>query len=301
MKNPYDILGATPTDSPDDIRKAYRRRAKTLHPDLNPGDKQAEERFKELSVAYDLLSDPDKRKRFDRGEIDASGAEKPRQRYYKDYAANAAGSHPYENTSGFSDFAGADDIFSEMFGRKTRQTRRIRGADVNYKLTIDFLDAINGAKKRISLPDGASLDLTIPPGLQDQQVLRLRGKGAPSPTQGEPGDALVEVTVLPHRFFVRNGNDILLNLPVSLREAVLGGKVKVPTASGAVMVSVPRGASSGSVLRLKGKGVAHPGGHGDELVTLQIVLPKQPDAALEAFVNGWEAGSGDDPRRDMLP
>ncbi len=298
MKSPYEVLGVAPTATADEIRKAYRRLAKKSHPDLNPGNKQAEEHFKELSSANDILSDPDKRKRFDSGEIDATGAEKPRQPYYKDYAG-AAGARRYENSSGFSDFPGAEDIFADIFARQSRQSRRVRGQDLNYKLTIDFLDAVNGATKRISLPDGGSLDLKIPPGLQDQQVLRLRGKGGPSPTQGEPGDALVEITVRAHRYFVRQGDDIHLVLPITLSEAVLGGRVKVPTPTGSVMLAIPKASSSGKVMRLKGKGVSREGGGGDELITLQIVLPKEPDAELEALISRWNPATEFDPRKDL--
>lgn len=300
MKNPYDILGIPKTASSDEIRKAYRRLAKKSHPDLNPGDKKAEEHFKELSVANEILSDPDKRKRFDSGEIDASGAEKPRQHYYKEYAGSP-GARRYETGAGFSDFAGAEDIFADMFARQGRQTRRVRGQDLNYKLAVDFLEAVNGAKKRISLPDGGSLDLQIPAGLQDKQVLRLRGKGAPSPNQGEPGDALVEISVRPHRFFVRNGDDILLNLPVTIGEAVLGARLKVPTPSGSVMLTIPKGSNSGLVMRLKGKGVPRAGGAGDELVTLQVVLPREANSELDTFLAGWNPGPDYDPRKDMQP
>src|SRR5665213_1887024 len=176
MKDPYEILGVARIASPEEIRKAYYRLAKKLHPDLNPGNSDAEERFKEVSSAYDLLSDSDKRQRFDRGEIDASGTERPTERFYKDFASEAATGHAYENHSGFADFAGADDILAELFNRKARESRRARGTDLHYRLSIEFLDAINGATKRLTLPDGGSLDVTIPSGIREGQVLRLRGK-----------------------------------------------------------------------------------------------------------------------------
>lgn len=301
LKDPYEILGVAKTASADDIRKAYRRLAKKWHPDLNPGNKSAEERFKELSAANELLSDADKRKRFDSGEIDASGAEKPRQQYYKDYAREGAGGHPYDNAGGFADFAEGDDVLAELFRRHARQARRVRGQDLHYRLSVEFLDAVNGATRRLSLPEGGVLDVTIPSGIQEGQVLRLRGKGAPSPGEGEAGDALVEISINPHKFFRREGHDIHLELPVTLSEAVLGARIKVPTPAGPVMVAVPKGSNTGSMLRLKGKGASKPGGRGDELVTLKVMLPLEADTELDAFLSKWSPGQGYDPRRGMQP
>jgi DnaJ-class molecular chaperone len=301
VKDPYEILGIARTASLEDIRKAYRRLAKKLHPDLNPGNKRSEEHFKEVAGAYDLLSDPDKRQRFDNGEIDASGSERPRQQYYKDYAAEAAAGHPYENRSGFADFAEADDIFAELLRRQARESRRARGADLHYRLSIEFLDAVNGTTRRLTLPDGGSLDVTIPHGIQEGQVLRLRGKGAPSIGEGEAGDALVEISVNPHRVFVRHGDDIHIDLPVTLAEAVLGARIEAPTPTGSVILTVPKGSNTGTVLRLKGKGVPRRGGHGDELVKLKVMLPSEPNPELETFLTNWAPGMSYDPRRDMQP
>jgi len=301
VKDPYEILGVARTASQDEIRKSYRRLAKKLHPDLNPGNKEAEENFKEVSGAHDLLSDPDKRQRFDNGEIDASGAERPRQRFYKDFAAEAPAGHPYENRSGFADFADADDIIAELFRRRAQEARHARGPDLRYRLSIEFLDAVNGATERLTLPDGGILDVTIPPGMEAGQTLRLRGKGAPSPGEGEPGDALVEISVKPHRFFSRRGDDIHVEVPITLSEAVLGARVRVPTPTGAVTLTVPKASNTGAVLRLKGKGVARTGSPGDELVTLKVMLPTEPDPELEAFLANWKPKADYDPRRDMQP
>jgi DnaJ-class molecular chaperone len=301
VKDPYEILGIARTASLEDIRKAYRRLAKKLHPDLNPGNKRSEEHFKEVAGAYDLLSDPDKRQRFDNGEIDASGSERPRQQYYKDYAAEAAAGHPYENRSGFADFAEADDIFAELLRRQARESRRARGADLHYRLSIEFLDAVNGTTKRLTLPEGGSLDVTIPHGIQEGQVLRLRGKGAPSIGEGKAGDALVEISVNPHRVFVRHGDDIHIDLQVTLAEAVLGARIEAPTPTGSVILTVPKGSNTGTVLRLKGKGVPRRGGHGDELVKLKVMLPSEPNPELETFLTNWAPGTSYDPRRDMQP
>jgi DnaJ-class molecular chaperone len=299
--DPYTTLGVKKDATQDEIQKAYRRLAKKLHPDLNPGNKVAEEKFKEVSAAYDLLGDPDKRARFDRGEIDESGTERPRQQYYRDFA-DQDGWSAYTNNSGFSDFgdyAGTEDILSEIFGRQGRTARRRRGQDVRYHLDLSFLDAVNGGKQSIVLPDGTTLEVNIPPGTRDGQILRLRGKGRPAAGDGQPGDALIEISVKPHPYFTRKGDDIYLDLPISLKEAVLGAKIKVPTPDGAVTVAVPKWSNSGRVLRLRGRGVPRSdGGKGDEYVTLKLMLPQKPDPKLEAFVAEWQPVE-DSPRQFM--
>lgn len=296
MKSPYEVLGVSPTASAEDIQKAYRKLAKKLHPDLNPGDKAAEEKFKEVAGAYDVLGDAAKRKRFDAGEIDASGTERPQHHFYRDFASAGDG-HPYANSDGFSDFMGGDDAFAELLRRGARKRANRRGEDLHYRLPIDFTESITGASKRITLPDGGTLDVKIPAGLVDGQVLRLRGKGAPGAGKGGAGDALIEVEVRPDPRFVRDGDNIAIELPVSLTEAVLGGRIRVPTPTGEVTMTVPKGSNTGTTLRLKGKGVPRRGGgSGDELVKLKVVLPKSPDPELEAFAEGWTKGKAFNPR-----
>lgn len=289
--DPYATLGVKKGATQDEIQKAYRRLAKKLHPDLNPGNKGAEDKFKNVAAAYDLLGDAEKRARFDRGDIDAAGSERPRQPYYRDFA-DQGGWSASPDTSGFSDFgdfAGSEDILAELFGRAGNASRRRRGQDVRYHLELAFLDAVNGGKQSIVLPDGTTLDVSIPPGTRDGQILRLRGKGRPAPGEGTTGDALIEITVLPHPYFTRKGDDIHLDLPISLKEAVLGAKLRVPTPAGAVTAAVPKWSNTGRVLRLKGRGVTRSdGSKGNEYVKLILMLPDKPDPDLEAFVARWQ-------------
>ncbi|MDE2445972.1 MAG: DnaJ domain-containing protein [Alphaproteobacteria bacterium] len=298
MKSPYEILGVAKTASADDVRKAYRGLAKKLHPDLNPGDKSAEAKFKDVSIAYDLLSDNAKRAKFDAGEIDAAGNETAAARerqYYRDHPQARQQQNAYASSAGFEDFAG-DDLFSELFRKQAEKQRNAKGADAQYRLTVSFLDAVNGGLQRISLPGGGALDVNIPAGIQEGQTLRLKGKGNASQGTGGHGDALVQIAVAPHAFFTRVGDDIFVELPVTIKEAALGGPVKVPTSTGSVMLNIPKASNTGALLRLKGKGVA---GKGDQFVKLKIVLPQMPDAALNDFLSDWSPDASYDPRKEM--
>jgi DnaJ-class molecular chaperone len=297
----YSVLGVSKTASAGEITKAYKKLAKKLHPDLNPGDQAAEENFKRVSHAYSILKDPDRRGKYDRGEIDASGQETPQQRYYREYAGGPEGAQ-YHSTAGFEDIGAFSDLFGDMFGGGMRGGGHrggrfsMRGQDAQYRLHINFLDAVNGTKQRITLPDGNTLDVGIPAGVSEGQVLRLKGKGMPGLGEGAPGDALVEISVSPHPVFKREGNDIVVTLPISFDEAVLGAKVEVPTVGGRVAMSVPSGSNSGQTLRLKGRGVK---GKGDQLVKLDVVMPDTIDDELKAFAEEWRKNHTYDPRRKL--
>lgn len=299
-KDPYQTLGVARTATADEIRSAYRKLAKKHHPDLNPGDKAAEEKFKSVTAAYDLLNDAKQRARYDAGEIDASG--QPRMDRQFEWSA---AQHGFGQRGGFSpggpvggeprDFEDIGDIFHEFLGgyrsargragqQPPRGTRfAVKGADVKYTMDVDFLDAALGAKKRVTMHDGRILDISIPKGLKDGQTLRLKGQGLSGGFGGEAGDALVEMHVRPHALFKREGDDIKVELPVSLREAVLGAKVDVPTIHGPVQVNIPRHSNTGLTLRLKGKGIDD----GDQFVTLKVMLPKTIDRELEQFLARW--------------
>lgn len=292
MRDPYQILGVTKSATADDIKKAYRKLAKELHPDNSSGN---EERFKEVSSAYGILSDPAKRGRFDRGEIDADGNERAGhdRRGYRAYSSAQGG-------GGGDDSFSSDDFF-DWFGRRRSRPNaggadagktggpKTRGADIAYSVSISFIEAATGGKRRINLSNGKSLDVSIPPGAEDQQKLRLKGQGLPGMGGGAAGDAIVEVLVAPHPFFRREDGDIHLELPITLPEAILGATIKVPTVSGAVALKVPPGSNTGAVLRLRGKGVVsqRDGKPGDQYIKLRVVLPDPPDSELVQFMERW--------------
>jgi DnaJ-class molecular chaperone len=305
----YQRLGLKRGASEAEIKKAYRSLAKQLHPDRNKDNPKAAERFAQVTAAYDLLSDKNKRAQYDRGEIDEEGNPKmPFGGGFGGYSQGAGGPQP--GTQGFENFnfggaeaADLSDLFEGLFGaagagrqrgggpfggfrQKTRPPQK--GADVVYRLKIPFEDAVALKPQRITLGDGKTIDLKLPQGLEDGTRIRLAGKGQDGP--GGRGDALVTIEIAPHRFFTRDGTNIRLTLPVTLKEAVLGAKVKVPTPEGAVMLTIPKGTTSGKVLRLKGRGfAAKDGKRGDQLVTIDIDLPPE-DAELQRFAETWNGG-----------
>jgi DnaJ-class molecular chaperone len=300
MADPYSTLGIARGASDADIKKAYRKLAKELHPDTNPNNPKAAERFAKVTAAYDLLSDKGKRAQFDRGDIDGDGNP---ANPFAGMRGSGGGSGGFRGNPGGGGFAGAmdgdlSDIFEGLFGGGgfgRRSAPPAKGANVNYRLNVPFVDAAAATPQRITLQDGKTIDLKIPAGVENGTQVRLAGKGQPG--TGGSGDAIVTLEIGPHRFFTRDGDNVRLDLPITLGEAVLGGKVKVPTVDGAVMLGIPKGATSGKVLRLKGKGFTGKSGvRGDQLVTLMIDVPAG-DAALDQFVQNWTDNRN--PRADI--
>lgn len=297
-RDPYEVLGVAKAASADDIKKAYRKLVKQLHPDLHPGDNKAADRFKDVASAYGIVGDEAKRAKFDKGEIDAAGQERPEQRFYREYA-NQGGARHYQSNAGFEDLGGMSDLFSDLFGQAAAAGANMRGRNVHYRLEVDFLTAALGGQQRITLPDGKQLGVTIPEGVADGQTLRLKGLGHPGRGSGPAGDALIEIHVRPHAAFERKGDDVASELPITIDEAVLGAKVEAPAISGRVMVTIPKGASSGQTLRLKGKGLKGKRGVvGDQLIRLRIVMPKAIDEELETFMNAWRERHAYNPRAE---
>lgn len=308
--NPYEILGVSKTATQDEIKSAYRKLARALHPDVNPNDKTAEEKFKKVGAAHDLLSDPAKRAKYDAGEIDAAGQERARRTYRRSSTSGDPGFGGFSSSESFRFGENADDIFEELMKRRDRGRfggdfgfgfgggpTPSRGADAQYALRVSFEEAALGATKRITLPTGKNLDVKVPKGSADGAILRLKGQGGAGQNGGADGDALIEIKVDPHKFFTREGHDVLITVPISLSEAILGGKVTVPTISGKVALNIPAWSSSGAVLRLKKKGIPGAGEHaGDQLVTLKIVLPETPDDDLEKLIKKWAEKNPQDPR-----
>jgi DnaJ-class molecular chaperone len=304
----YARLGIKRGASDAEIKKAYRSLAKQLHPDANKDNPKAAERFSQVTAAYDLLSDKDKRARYDRGELDEDG--NPKMPFGGGFGGTGGGyAGPRPGQGGFEGFGEAEgvdlsDLFEGIFNRggagggRTagsggfggfgRRSAPQKGADVAYRLTVPFTDAATQTAQRITLREGKTIDLKLPTGVEDGTKIRIPGRGEAG--TGGNGDAIITIAVEPHRFFTRDGDDIRLTLPVTLREAVLGAKVKVPTPDGPVMLTVPKGSNSGKVLRIKGRGFCGRNGQrADQLVTLSVDLPAG-DPALERFVSEWDGG-----------
>jgi DnaJ-class molecular chaperone len=295
MSDPYATLGVSRSASEADIKSAYRKLAKELHPDRNRDKPDAAERFSHVTRAYDLLSDKDKRARFDRGEIDVDG--NPRMPFGGGF--NGSGRGPQDFGGFGAENIDLGDIFDGLFGGRAGGRgaqgagfgRRPppppqRGANTSYRLRVPFVDAATLKPQRITLGDGKTIDLSLPAGVEDGTQMRLKGKGEPGPAG--PGDALVSIAIEGHAFFTREGDDVRLELPITLDEAVNGAKVKVPTVDGAVMMTVAAGSASGKVMRMKGKGFSKKGGgRGDQLVMLEIQLPEDL-SELATRLDGWQ-------------
>ena len=309
--DPYSTLGVQRGASEAEIKKAYRKLAKELHPDRNKDNPKAAERFSQVTQAYDLLSDADKRARFDRGEIDGEG--NPAAPF--GFGGQSGPGGGFRPGGGGFDFGGASegpdlaDVFEGLFsgrggggnggfaggfGGFGRRQAAPKGANVAYKLLVPFEDAAALKPQRITLLDHSTIDLKLPAGVETGTQMRLAGKGQQGP--GGAGDGIVTIELQPHRFFTRDGDDVRIDLPISLSEAVLGAQVRVPTVEGPVMLTVPKGSSSGKVLRLKGRGFHRKGGgRGDQLVTLMVDLPVDDDALVE-FVQRWDGAGRGNPR-----
>jgi DnaJ-class molecular chaperone len=295
MRDPYEVLGLERTADEAAIKAAYRKAAKRHHPDLHPGDAKAAERFKEVNSANDLLSDPEKRTRFDSGEIDAEGHEvASRGPYYRDFQ-EGAGEERYKGSAGFSQDDIAEFMARHFRGGAGGAGLRARGIDLNYHLTLGFLEAANGTSRRVQMPDGRALDVKIPAGIEDGHTIRLKGQGQHGMGGGAAGDALIEVTVAPHPFLHRSGDDVIITLPVTLREAVLGASVSVPTIKGHVKVTVPPGSGDGTRLRLRGRGIRE----GHQYVELKVAFHPGDEPALAEFLRRWEPVHPFNPRAGM--
>jgi len=329
MRDPYEVLGVTKGASAAEIKTAFRRLAKKLHPDANKHDPKAASRFAEINAAHEILGDADKRKAFDRGEIDAEG--KPRFQGFEGFGqrggAGTAGGFGPEGTfetfsfgpeglrrsggnAGGRGFAGFEDILKDVFsgrGGAGRGARNFRldeddvatpGRDLTASLSVTLAEAAKGAKKRVQLPTGKEVEVKIPAGIDEGKQMRLKGQGLAGPT-GQAGDLLITISVAPHPLFQRDGADLRLDLPVTLYEAVLGAKVRVPTLDGAVELAIPPGTNAGRTFRLKGKGFPAKDRKGDLLATVRLVLPEGHDGDLEALMRKWRDAKPYDPRRAM--
>ena len=329
MRDPYEVLGVTRSASAAEIKGAFRKLAKKLHPDANKNDPKSASRFAELNAAYEIVGDKDKRKAFDGGEIDAEG--KPRFQGFEGmgrqpggggFGPAAAGSRPSPGArrarrrpaepAGARGFGGFEDILKDVFGARGAGRGRAGGnvqfepedfgaapgRDIAAALSITLAEAAKGVKKRVQLPTGKEVEVKIPAGLDEGQQIRLKGQGLPG-AGGRTGDLLITVSVTPHPLFQRDGADLRLDLPVTLYEAVLGGKVRVPTLEAPVELAIPAGTNSGRTFRLKGKGFPGKERKGDLMASVRIVLPEGHDHDLEELMRKWREAKPYDPRKDM--
>ena len=324
MRDPYEVLGLDRKASAADIKSAYRRLAKKLHPDANKNDPKSASRFAELNAAHELLADDDKRKAFDRGEIDAEG--KPRFQGFGGGGPRPGGPGGFGPDANFESFdfgpegftrttrrgragggfGGFEDILKEAFGRGARGGASSfeqenfgagAGADVQAEMSVTLPDAANGSTQRLHLPNGKNVDVKVPAGITNGQHIRLKGQGMAG--QAGPGDLLITVSIAPHPQFILDGSDVRLDLPITLYEAVLGAKVRAPTLDKPVEITIPPWTSGGRTFRLKGKGFPAKTGRGDLLVTVRVVLPDKSDAELDALMKTWQGDKPYDPRKDM--
>ncbi|WP_454620479.1 DnaJ C-terminal domain-containing protein [Bradyrhizobium cenepequi] len=320
MRDPYEVLGVPRGASAAAIKSAYRKLAKKHHPDNNKNDPKAAARFAEINSANEIVGDEEKRKQFDRGEIDAEG--KPRFQGFPGGGFAGGDARGHAGPGGFETYTfrsgpggmeggagGFEDILNSMFGGGARARSGGRqfefdtggvglDLDLSVAMTVSLEEAVKGAEKRVRLPTGKELNVKVPAGVSSGQQIRLKGQGETAPGH-RPGDLLITVTIAPHPFFKVDGNDLRVELPIALYEAVLGGKVRVPTLSGAVELSIPKNTSSGRTFRLKGKGLPKSGGAGDLYVTMRIILPDGNDAELEALMQKWRDQHPYNPRSDL--
>ncbi len=297
--DPYEILGVSKTASDDEIKKSYRNLAKKYHPDLNPNNKEAEQKFKKISVAYSLIGTKESRDKFEKGELDQQAAE-TRYRSGPFY-------HEYQDRGGrYTNYYEGDneDIFNDFFSRFTGKTGQfdMPGQDHLYKMEIDFKDAVSGAEREIMLAGGTRLKVKIPAGIEEGAKLKFKEQGGPGIGKGKPGDAYVEISFRPSNEFKRSGSDLEIEIPISLDEAVNGLKIKVPTVDGAVLLTIPPGANTGTKLRIKEKGLPRQNrkGRGDQIVILQVALPEKTDSEFNEFIKKWSIDHPYNPREKTI-
>lgn len=296
-RDPYEVLGVERAATQEAIRRAYHKLAKQHHPDLNPDDADAERRFKEATAAHEILGDEARRARFDRGEIDASGQEAPPRPSSRGFTGG-----DFAAQEGFVDEADLKDFLNGMFGAQAagRRPQAARGANVVLTVAVPFVEACLGGKRRLSIPNRPAIEVNLPAGVRDGEMIRIPGKGEPGYDGGPPGDAFVEVNVRPHRFFTRRDGDIHVDLPITFAEAVLGGSVRAPTIHGPVEMKISAGAKAGARMRLRAKGVPDGrGGFGDQYVRLVIAAPEAPDEDLKTCLAEWAKRRAENPRADM--